>query len=158
MTHPKVIVPAGGPTPSKRRPGNSPAGWRWIGWLGAVLALAGAGEALVGWLMADLGAPRWALSGLPLLTIGLLALFAAAMALGRPRLIRTVSAVLAAAAVLVVVATTVLLTEMPGRLGDAAPERSEARAALVRSVWHGLVFGFAYVAGAVAGFRHANRL
>jgi hypothetical protein len=94
--------------------------WRWIGWFGLVLAIVGLWDFALAWYPTNWGAPEWefgtvtaSYSGLPLPTMGLIAMMASALARGVRWQVVLMSVGLLAFAVALLLGFLLFLTDVP---------------------------------------------
>jgi hypothetical protein len=163
MPEQKVLV---GEDTGKRRsralPPDTEAAWKWVGWLGAVLAVVGLADFLLAWYPLNLGSPEWefatvaqTFSGLPLVSIGLAGLLGAGLALGKRWLIIGTGLLLVAGAAVLLLALALFLLDVP--LALSASEglaRTGIKKAVIKTLMLGVVFGGAYLVAGIAAFRH----
>jgi len=96
---PEVLTQERSGRPASLAPDSATA-WRWIGWFGLLLFVAGLGDFVIAWVPMRLGSPEWefgtvasTLAGLPLATMGLAGLLGSAVARGKRGMTRAVAAV-----------------------------------------------------------------
>ena len=164
MPEPKVIVDERNRRKSVLRPEPAQA-WKWIGWFGALLALAGLGDFALALIPLRIGVPEWefgtvasVFSGLPLVTIGLGAVLGAVVARGwRPGII--VSAWFMVLFALVLLAGLGLFVlDIPMALRAVSEEAAVGiRKAIGKTLLLGVLFPVGYIVAAVAALRHLRR-
>ena len=140
--------------------------WRWVGWFGLVLAVAGLGDFVLTWIPLQFGSAEWefetiaaAFSGLPLVTMG----FAAMLAAGSARRIRWqltgMGVVLSALGVVLVGALLLFLLVVPVALvAVEGPGRLGVMKAIARTLMLGVLFSGAYLAAGIGALRHARTI
>ena len=139
--------------------------WAWVGWAGLVFAVVGFGDFFLAWYPAAFGSPEWefgtvaaTFSGLPLISLGLLGLVGAGLAVGRRWLIATMAVVLIGFAVLLLVAYAVFLTDIPVALRAVeGPASLGIKKAIVKTSVLAVAFVVTYLVAAVAAFRHLRK-
>lgn len=162
MPESKVLRPGGSP-PQTLRP-DSELAWRWLGWLGVLLTVVGAGDLALAWYPPGFGRPAWefatiaaSFSGLPLVTMGLAALLGSAAARGIRWMVRLVSWLCIVAGLLVLAAFVLFLTDVPIALrGSPAEVMVGVKKAIAKTSLLGVSFGSAYLVAGFAGLRHAR--
>jgi len=143
---------------------DTAAAWRWVGWIGAVLALAGLMDLGLAWYPPAFGRPEWefatvaqVFSGLPLVAIGLVGVLGAALALGRKWLLIGTGVVLVLGALAILVSLGLFVTVVPLALRSAEGMASAGiKKLIIKTLWLGLVFGAGFVGAAVAAFRQVR--
>ena len=164
MTHGKLLVEerAKGVQPLSEAPAE---GWKWIGWLGVLLAVVGLGDFVLAWYPLRFGVAEWefgtvasTFAGLPLVTMGFAALLASGLARGRGWLVRLMGWWLVLFGVVVLAALVVFLTDVPIALravtGDAA---LGIKKAIAKTTMLGVVFSAAYVVSGASALRYLGR-
>ena len=164
MTHGKLLVEerAKGVQPLSEAPAE---GWKWIGWLGVLLAVVGLGDFVLAWYPLRFGVVEWefgtvasTFAGLPLVTMGFAALLASGLARGREWLVRLMGWWLVLFGVVVLAALVVFLTDVPIALravtGDAA---LGIKKAIAKTTMLGVVFSVAYVVSGASALRYLGR-
>jgi predicted anti-sigma-YlaC factor YlaD len=139
--------------------------WRWVGWFGLVLTMAGLGDFILTWFPLDLGSAEWefgtiaaSFSGLPLVTIGFAGLLGSALARGSGWQLAVVGVFLLAVALVLVGAMVLFGLVVPVAL--AAVEgagRLGIMKAIIRTTLLGIVFSVAYLAAGIGALRHARK-
>ena len=161
MNQPKVATRS--PEVSARMSSDADAAWRGLGWFGLLLAMLGAGDILLAWYPPGFGLIEWefgtissSIAGLPLVTVGLAALFGTSLARGRRWLVRTVGLLLLLAAVVVLAALALFLTDIPIALQTVTnPALIGIKKAIVKTLFLGAGFAFSYL---IAGIITLRRL
>jgi hypothetical protein len=161
---PRTVVMVGGHA-GQRPPelGESDA-WRWIGWFGLVLTVAGLTDFFLTWIPLQLGSPEWefgtiaaSFSGLPLVTIGFGALLGSALARGSGWQMTCLAVVLLFMTLFLIGALVIFLLVVPVALGAVqGVARIGILKAIARTSVLGLVFTLGYGFAAVATLRHAR--
>ena len=136
--------------------------WKWIGWTGLVLAVVGAGDIALVWYPLNFGSPEWefatvaqSFAGLPLVSIGLMGLLGAGLALGQRWVILGMGWGLLVGALGLIVALFVFLTDVPMALGATEGlAETGIKKAVFKTVMLGLVFAGAYAAAGVAALKY----
>jgi hypothetical protein len=119
MTEPKVVL--GGSEGSRRQWNPSlDVAWRLVGLLGALLVVVGLADLAITWWPLGFGNPEWefgtvtaTMNGLPVPTLGLVAVAAAARAVGWLKAARVVAVVLVGLTVVVVGGAVLYATTVP---------------------------------------------
>jgi len=133
------------------------AAWSLLGWLGLVLALAGATDLVLLLIPLRLGSPEWEFatvvsftSGMPLVSIGLAALAGSGAARGTRWLMGVTGTVFAVGSLVLVVLLLLFVTNVPVamRAASGGAELGITKA-IVKTVILGALFGVAYAVGAV---------
>ena len=138
--------------------------WRWIGWFGLALTIAGLGDFILTWVPWELGSPEWefgtiaaSFSGLPLVTMGFAGLLGAALARGIRWQLTGMGLLLVALALAMVGALVVFLLVVPVALrAVVGVARTGIVKAIVRTTMLGVVFSVAYLVAGIAALRHAR--
>ena len=139
--------------------------WRWLGWLGLVLAIVGGVDIALRWYPLAFRSTEWefgtisiTFASLPLFSIGLVALLASFLARGVRSGVMAMSAVFVLLALFVAVTLVIFLLDVPlaiqmvrGAVG------LELKKTIVRAVVMGATFDVMYVAAAVVSFRYLLR-
>lgn len=151
---------------SGARPGSPSSAWRAAGWFGAALAVIGYGQVLLNFYpAAGFGSPEWefgamaqVLAGLPLGSMGLAALLAAALANGARRGQIALAVVLAVLGLAVLGALAVFLTVAPLALKGAPAIASDTiRQTIAKTSLMGVGFALLYLLAAAGTLRHLMR-
>ncbi len=162
MADRRVLI---GEKPKKRSVQLTPdtdAAWKWVGWVGLALALAGGTDLLLVWYPTAFGRPEWefatlvqTFAGLPLVSIGFAGVLGGALALGRRWLIVTMAVVLLVGALVLLLALMLFLTDVPLALrASEGLARTGIKKAVFKTLMLGVIFGGAYGAAGVAALRH----
>ncbi|HEX7050782.1 MAG TPA: hypothetical protein VF188_11310 [Longimicrobiales bacterium] len=163
MSAPRVLIQPASTVTTAPATGSTEGAWGALGWFGALLALIGFGDIALTWYPVGLGAPEWefatvsaSLSGLPLPTMGLAMVLAAALAGGRRRVVLALVLALAALTMLVLGALGLFLTDVPIalRATTAAAARIGIEKVIIKTVMLGVGFSAAYVLGAATAIRY----
>ena len=139
--------------------------WAWLGWFGAVITTVGLGDIALTMYPFHLGVPEWefgtiaaAVSGLPLVTIGLAALLGSMLARGRRVGVQVVAGLAMTLGILIIASMVIFALDIPVALRVVTPEVSLGiRKAIAKTVMLGVVFSAGYLFAAVAALRHARR-
>lgn len=137
--------------------------WRWLGWLGLVLAVAGLTDLALLWVPLRLGSPEWEFatvvstaSAMPLVSIGFAAMLASAASTGRRWLLWVIGSVVAVGALVLVSVLVLFLTDVPMALrGTSGDAHLGIVKATVKTVVLAGLFSSAYAIGAVWSIRLA---
>lgn len=160
----KPVVVINSPRNSKGPVSDNHRGWRWVGWLSLVFALAGLGDWLIAWTPMRFGSAEWefgtiasSFSGLPLVTMGFAGLLGSAMARGIRWQILIVASVILLFALLIGAAAILFLLDVPVAIqavgGGVA--RLGIDKAIAKTGMLGTLFFVAYLVAGLAGLRHA---
>lgn len=160
MTEPKVLLRER--LPEERRPvlGEDSA-WRWIGWFGVTMSIAGLGDLVLAWYPAAFGDPGWefttvtqSFAGLPLVALGMFALLASGMARGVRWLTVAVAVLMGVLGIGIVAALALFLTDVPiGLQVSTGGARTGILKATAKTVGLGVMFGFAFLWAAGSALR-----
>lgn len=139
--------------------------WRWIGWFGLVLTLAGLGDWVLAWFPMRLGAPEWefgtivsSFSGLPLVTMGFAALLGSAVARGVRWQVLVIAWALLLWALVIAACTVIFLLDVPLALGAVqGPARLGIMKAIAKTLMLAALFGTGYAVAAIGSLRRAAR-
>ena len=162
MAERRVLVEQKPKKPSVQLTPDTDTAWKWVGWIGAALALAGGTDLLLVWYPTAFGRPEWefatlvqAFAGLPLVSIGFAGLLGAALALGRRWLIVTMAVVLLVGAVVLLLALMLFLTDVTLALrASEGLAKTGIKKAVFKTLMLGVIFGGAYAAAGVVALRH----
>ncbi|HSK18853.1 MAG TPA: hypothetical protein VK912_06915 [Longimicrobiales bacterium] len=154
---------------SSRGPANvasADAGWRSLGWFGFFMAAIGLGQlALYFFPATGFGSPEWEygasaqmIGALPLPTVGLAALIAAAFATGSRRGLIGLSIVFVLLGLVVFAALALFWSVAPMAM-RATPEAADSaiQQTIARTTLSGLGFGLLYMWAAFVAMRQARR-
>jgi len=165
MTEPRVLVRDEGKKSAGLVAPDGRTAWRWIGWLGFVLAVVGLWDFVLTWYPLRFGSAEWefatvaaSYSGLPLPTMGLFALAASAIARRVRWQVIVLSVFLLLLGVLLLAGFLLFMTTVP--LALRAVEGVALigiRKAVAKTAMLGVMFGGAYLVAGVAGFRTLRR-
>ena len=152
-------------TTVRQRPsGIEGSAWRWVGWFGLVLAVAGLGDFFLTWFPLQFGSPEWefgtiaaAFSGLPLVTMGFAAMLGAASARRIRWQLTGMGATLTALGVVLIGALVVFLLVVPVALAAVeGPARLGVIKAIVRTTMLGVLFSATYLVAGIGALRQAK--
>lgn len=145
---------------------DSAEAWRWIGWFGLILSMAGLGDFVLTWLPVQLGSPEWefgtiaaSFSGLPLVTMGLAAVLGSALARGAGGQALALGVFLIAMALALICALGIFALVVPVAL--AAVEgvaRIGIVKAIVRTTLLGVLFTIGYMVAGISALRRSRTL
>ena len=146
------------------RPWGDDATYRVVGWAGVVLALAALSDIGLALYPLGFGSPEWELAtigaivqGLPLISIGLAAIWIAAGRRGRKWTLVTVGWGLVVVAALLAAALLLFLTDVPLAIkATQAVARTGIEKLVARTLFMGGLFGASYVVMAVMALRQAR--
>ena len=163
---PRILVdPSRAAARGRVLPPDADQAWRWIGWLGLVLALAGIGDWMLAWIPLRFGNVEWEFativtttSGLPLVTIGFAGLVGCAVARGiRWLLIVTGSVVLLWAIVLLGVLAVFMLDVPVALKMVSGPAHLGVVKATTKTIGLALMFSAVYCFLGISALRRASR-
>lgn len=160
----KILVKAPAAPRAKVTIPDPATAWRWVGWIGGALALAGLMDFALAWYPPAFGRPEWrfatvaqVFAGLPLVAIGLVGLLGAGLALGRSWLLIGSGVLLALSALAILVSLALFVMVIPLALRSAEGMASAGiNKLIVKTLWLGLVFGSGFAGAAVAAFRQVK--
>jgi hypothetical protein len=142
------------------------AGWRSLGWFGVFMAVIGLGQlGLYFFPATGFGSPEWEygasaqmIGALPLPTVGLAAMVAAAFATGSRRGLMGLGVLLVLLAVAVFAALALFWSVAPMAV-RATPEQAEGaiKQTIARTTLSGFGFGFLYLWAAFVAIRQVRR-
>src|SRR5262249_5339674 len=140
------------------------AAWRWVGWFGLILALAGLGDWLLAWIPLHLGVPEWefgtivsSVSGLPLITMGFAGLLASALARGIRWQVISIAVFSVVFGLIVLGGLVVFLLDVPLALrAVTGTAHLGIVKATLKTAFLGVLFGGAYVLAGIAALGHAR--
>jgi hypothetical protein len=141
------------------------AAWWWIGWLGLVLAVVGLWDFALTWYPMNWGSPEWefgtvsaSYSGLPLPTMGLMALAASAIARGVRWQVVLLSVGLIAFGVVLLLGFLLFLTTVPMALRAVeGVALLGIKKVIAKTAMLAVMFPVSYLAAGVVGIRHLRR-
>ena len=162
MENARVLVSEEGKKAPRPIAPDTGTAWKWIGWFGLVLATVGLSDFALTWYPTNWGSPEWefatvaaSYSGLPLPTMGLIALTASAIARGVKWQIVLMSVGLIAFAIILLLGFLLFLTTAPIAF------RSVEGLALVgvkkviaKTTMLAVMFPTAYFVAGIVGLRH----
>lgn len=139
--------------------------WRTVIALGVVLALAGLTDISLAFYPPNLGSAPWrfttfvsVMNGLPVLSLGLLTILMAGIAVGSRTVVRIGTIANAVLLVGLVLALIGIATSAGATMAEVPAEvRVGIRKAMAKGVAFGVIFGLAHALGAVTGFRATTR-
>ena len=160
-----VLRSTSAPPRSSTAAPSSRTAWRFLGWFGLSLAVIGFGQLALNFYPAlAFGSPEWefatiavTIGGLPLATMGLAGLVAAAVANGSRRGMIAVAIVLLLLCICVAVALGMFLTVVPLALRAPPEVAAGVRQSIAKTLWMGSGFGFLYLTAGVGVLRHLKR-
>lgn len=144
--------------------GGAQRAWRAVWWFGFVLAIVGSTDLALIFYPWNGGTPAWEFavvgqmfSGLPLLTMAMAALLAAAFALRSAGRLRVLGGVMLALATLLAAGFVLYLLSAPVVLRSAPPDVTTGLyKALIKTIVFAAAFIGLYVAAGMAAFRFAS--
>jgi hypothetical protein len=139
--------------------------WRYMGWLGVVLAVSGGIDIALRWYPLAVRSPEWefgtvgiTVGALPLFAIGLVLLLAASLARASGAGVSIMAAVFGLMAVFLAGALLLFLLDVPLALKAANPAISlDIKKTIARTLVMGVAFEAMFVACAVVSFRYIFR-
>jgi hypothetical protein len=139
--------------------------WRYVGWLGVVLAVSGGVDILLRWYPPSFKSPEWefgtigiTVAALPLFAIGLVLLLAASLARASSLGASIMAGVFGLMAVLLAGALLLFLLDIPLALRPDNPAiRLEIKKSIARTLIMGVAFEAMFVACAGVSFRYIFR-
>ena len=139
--------------------------WRWVGWFGLLLFVAGLGDFVIAWVPMRLGSPEWefgtvasTLAGLPLATMGLAGLLGSAVARGKLGLTRAWGLVVLVWAAVVLGSYVLFLLDVPVALRAVSGEALLGiKKAIVKTTLLAVVFGAGYLVAGFGAIRHTQK-
>jgi hypothetical protein len=142
---------------------DSSRAWRAVGWFAATLLLAGVSDWIIAWIPFRLGTLEWefgtitaTLSGLPLVTMGLAGVLAAALGRGSKWQVIVAASLVLFFAALIIVALVIFLLDVPLALRTVdGVAQLGIKKAIAKNLSLGLLFSVAYIVAGVAALRHA---
>jgi hypothetical protein len=160
MSTPRVMV-GSEKAPPPPPPAFGARAWRTVTALGVVLAAAGVTDIALAFYPPNLGSAPWrfttlvsVMNGLPVLSLGLLVVLMAGLALGSRAVVQVATAANALILLGLLVAVIGILTSMGATVADVAdPMRVGIRKATVKGVAFGVIFGAAHLFGVMIGIR-----
>ena len=161
---PRVLAGGHSRRRASARPWGDEALYRVVGWMGVVLALVALSDFALALYPLGFGSPEWELAtigavvqGLPLLTIGLAAIWIAAGRPGRKWMLVSVGWGLVVAAALLLGALLLFLTDVPLAIrATQSVARTGIEKLVARTLFMGVLFGASYVVMAVMALRQAR--
>lgn len=160
MTTPRVMV-GSEKAPPPLPPTFGARAWRTVTALGVVLAAAGLTDIALAFYPPNLGSAPWrfttfvsVMNGLPVLSLGLLVVLMAGLALGSRTVVQLATAANALLLIGLLVALVGILTSVGATLADLAePVRVGIRKATIKGVAFAVIFGAAHLFGVMLGIR-----
>ena len=161
---PEVLTQERSGRPASLAPDSATA-WRWIGWFGLLLFVAGLGDFVIAWVPMRLGSPEWefgtvasTLAGLPLATMGLAGLLGSAVARGKRGMTRAVAAVVLVWGAVVLGSYVLFLLDVPVALRAVSGEALLGiKKAIVKTTLLAVVFSAGYLVAGLGAIRHTQR-
>jgi len=160
MTGPKILVDD---RKFAHRLAASPErGWAAVWWVGVLLTVVSLSDVVLAFYPTRWGTTEWefgtaasTFASLPLVSIGLAALLGAALARGRRGAVIGVVTLLLVLAVGTLAMLIIFATDIPLALRSVAPGdvKLGLEKAIVKTVFLGVVFPFAYLVAAISGIR-----
>ena len=165
MTGARVLAPQQGIVARAPLPRAPEQAWQAVGWFGLLLATIGLGDIALGWYPMVIGNPEWefgtvaaSVSGLPLVTMGFVAMVGAGFGQGSRWLLRVVGCVLIVLGLATGAALLLFLLDVPLALGAAPPEALLlVKKAVVKTVMLGVGFSGAYLLGGIVALKYASK-
>lgn len=162
MSDPKILVHPPRDTRGRAQLPDVAQAWKWVGWFGLVLAIAGIGDWVLAWYPLSFGTVEWefgtvvsSISNLPLVSMGFAGMLGSAVARGIRWQVVLVACALLVWAVLLLGALTIFALDIPVAL--AAVQRGVARMgilkAIAKTLFLGTLFAVAYVVAAIGALR-----
>lgn len=159
-----VGSPRTGPEDGHRtRVSSSPGfAWRPLGWFGLLFLIVGMADMVLVWYPLRMGNPSWefgaidlSFSTLPLLTIGLAAALASALARSRRKTAGSLAILTFLLGLVCIGGYLVFLSDVPLALRNSPPELLQGvKKAIFRNTVFGVTFSTAYLAVGIAVLRH----
>lgn len=139
--------------------------WKLLGWLGLLFVVIGVVDVALNWYPLAFKSAEWefgtvaaTIASLPLLTIGLMALLAAALARGSRAGVTTMAVMFVISLLFVIAAYLLFLSDVPIALKAAqGPVATTIKKAIVRTSVMAVGFGIGYLSAAVVSFRYLLR-
>lgn len=165
MPEQKVLVREERSRPKSRPLSAQPAvAWKWLGWLGLLLAIVGLGDFAIAWYPLNLGSPEWefgtvsaTFAGLPLVTMGIAALLGSGLARGTKWLVLVVAWAMLGLGLLIGAMYLIFLLDVPMALRTVEGVAEVGiKKAIVKTSLLGVSFGVAYLGIAVAVLKHVS--
>jgi hypothetical protein len=166
MTPPRVVIQADKKALNPITVSAPRAAWRLLAWFGFLLAVIGFIDVALQWYPASFKSPEWefgtvagSVATLPLLTIGLMSLFASFLARGDRAGVTTMAVVFAVLVVLLVGAFLLFLSDVPLALkaSAATPMVVTIKKSIIRTSVMAIGFGVGYFSAVVVSFRYLFR-
>jgi hypothetical protein len=165
MAEPRVLLRDEGRKGAGSIAPDTRTAWKWIGWLGLVLACVGLWDFALAWYPTNWGVPEWefatvtaSYSGLPLPTMGLIALTASAIARGVRWQVVLLSIGLICFSVALLLGFVLFLTTVPVALGavQGIPALG-IKKAVAKTTMLAVAFPGSYFVAGILGLRHLRR-
>lgn len=139
--------------------------WRWVGWFGLVLALAGVGDWMLAWVPPRFGNPEWefgttvaSISGLPLVAMGLAGILGSSVARGVRWQVISASAFVLVFAAIILAALVLFALDIPFALAAVSgPAKVGILKAIAKTLGLGVLFAVAFVVAGVGSLRRVSR-
>jgi len=165
MTEPRVLARDESRKSAGRIAPDTRTAWKWIGWLGLVLAVVGLWDFGLTWYPLNFGTAEWefatvtaSYSGLPLPSMGLVALAASAVARGARWQVALLSILLVALGVILLLGLLLFLTTVPIALRAVdGTALIGIKKAVAKTVMLAVMFPGAYIVAGISGLRGLSR-
>ena len=165
MAERKVLLRQDAEAQSHARPWGPEFAYRVTGWVGGIMTLAALSDFALALYPSGFGSPEWEMAtvgavfqGLPLLSIGLAAVWVSAGGAGQRGLLLTLGAGLLLGAVLLGGAMLLFLTDLPQAVrATQGVSRMGIYKLATRTLFMGFLFGSAYVAAAVLALKQTRK-
>ena len=163
---PRILVDASrAPARDRVLPPDVDQAWRWIGWLGLALAVAGIGDWMLAWIPLRFGNVEWEFAtivsttaGLPLVTIGFAGLAGSAVARGIRWQLYVTGAVILLWAVVLLAVLAVFMLDVPVALKMVSgPAHLGVVKATTKTIGLALLFSAVYGFLGIGALRRASR-
>jgi hypothetical protein len=164
MSEPRVLLSEARRGPAPARSWNLVTSYQVIGWTGFALVLAALSDYALALYPFGLGSAEWEMAtigaivqGLPLLSVGLAALWMCGGGTGRRWLLRIVGGGLIACSVVLFGSLLLFLTDVPAALRATRDlSRLGIYKLVARTLFLGCLFGLAYVVAGVLAVRQSG--
>jgi hypothetical protein len=165
MSAPRVVIQADRKALSPIAVTAPLTAWRWLGWLGLVLAIVGGVDIALRWYPLAFRSTEWefgtisiTFASLPLFSIGLVALLASFLARAVRSGVVVMSVVFVLLALFVAVMFVIFLLDVPLAIRMVRGVVGlELKKTIARTIIMGAASGVMYVAAAVVSFRYLLR-